>query len=741
MSSSQLSSNWYTNAYSGPFRSNRLRAPSLLPGARRPVIPVQQTLVVDVAHVHNHNAASNDEGKNASVNVKRRETIFGPDVGEDDEPGWNEPKREQVGVDKVKEWVEKTKSEEGLHATTTLQALVNLKRPTLLLQQLDMEESRPSTELQEEDIVSASNAGATGSPATPARNSYNPPPPLHILKFNYDATTPQVRISLEVYPTPQPPIEGKESIVEDHEPKLIYSGLHSGGFGQTFTLPYNAALDLSGAIVEGNNDALRTSTEVRASVAQNGEIAPPVAPAQAPEPVSTPTQDGEREGGRRRIGGLFRRNRDRDEDLEAGINGIELTNTNLNGGPNGENAEGEKEEKKEKEIEQGMRLLIRIDGAGPEGQALARTNAQLTHILISGTWVADNNASTTNTLQSPGKRVWVIKVARREAIIGAHTFLLKEIYGLSSASTSNSTTYPPNQDDPYASTPNECIVCLTSPRDVVLLPCRHLVVCRDCAVGMVEYGAGGKVARRDEGGNDAAAGEADGAGGSGTGGAGGSGSANTPQVAGGTTATGRERRKKKVKGWYCPVCRQPYTSLLRLALPESDKNASTSGADLARIPSRAASVRTTRSLRAPSIAPTLPDGAERMLDELRPDDVRAHDNDNDEEDDDEDGVRAREQEEVERPQFVVANVNDEDDKGETEHREHATQPGSLTQMQTATNVHGEEKGAAFNGDGTFQNHNTTAPFDLAAEVPVAAGHGRASLEGKREEGKGWKEVA
>ncbi|OCF40191.1 hypothetical protein I317_06016 [Kwoniella heveanensis CBS 569] len=724
---------------SGPFRSNRLRAPSLLPGARRPVIPVQQTLVVDVAHAHNHNTANtNEDGKNAPVNVKRRETIFGPDVGEDDEPGWNEPKREQVGVDKVKEWVEKTKSEEGLHATTTLQALVNLKRPTLLLQQLDMEESRPSTELPEEDIVSAS------ATATPARNSYIPPPPLHILKFNYDATTPQVRISLEVYPTPQPPIEGKESIVEDHEPKLIYSGLHTGGFGQTFTLPHNAALDLSGAIVEREEDGVRTSSEEKASAAQNGTTVPTIAPSQVPEPVSTPTQD-EREGGRRRLGGLFRRNRDRDEDLEAGMNGIELTNTNLNGGVNGENPEGENEEKKEKEIEQGMRLLIRIDGAGPEGQALARTNAQLTHILISGTWVADNNASTTNTSQTPGKRVWVIKVARREAIIGAHTFLLKEIYGLSSTSTSTSTTYPPNQDDPYASTPNECIVCLTSPRDVVLLPCRHLVVCRDCAVGMVEYGAGGKVARREEGANDAAAGENDAAGGSGAGGAGGSGSANTPQVAGGTTATGRERRKKKVKGWYCPVCRQPYTSLLRLALPESDKDATATGAgvgaELARIPSRAVSVRTTRSLRAPSLAPTLPEGAERMLDQLRPDDVRARDNDDDDDDDNEEAVaRAHEASESERPQFVVANANDEDDKGETEHREHAgqhEQPQPHPQPQTQTTYDGGEKDTI----DTTATTTTMAPFDLGAEIPSQATGGRASTEGKREENKGWKEVA
>jgi hypothetical protein len=144
--------------------------------------------------------------------------------------------------------------------------------------------------------------------------------------------------------------------------------------------------------------------------------------------------------------------------------------------------------------------------------------------------------------------------------------LLKEIYGLASSSHNDAPVASADgaegahaaTDDPMASTPNECIVCLTNPRDVVLLPCRHLVVCRECAVGMIEFGAGGKVARREDAaeatgaGNDGAAGEASGE-------AGGSGATNPLAAATGVAATtigGRERRKKKGKGWFCPVCRQ-----------------------------------------------------------------------------------------------------------------------------------------------------------------------------------------
>lgn len=182
-------------------------------------------------------------------------------------------------------------------------------------------------------------------------------------------------------------------------------------------------------------------------------------------------------------------------------------------------------------------------------------------------------------------------------------------------------------------------------------------------MGMVEFGAGNRVARREEmdsadiGQNGDAFIE------NGTGGGGSSGG-NVPQVAGGTTATGRERRKKKVKGWYCPVCRQPYTSLLRLALPEpSDRPAR---------PSSRASVRTTRTTK--SLAPTLPDGAERMLESLRPQGGGDSDEDADE-------VDETQIHEPERPRFVLG-----EDKEEIEHHENLESSPNPAPMPTAAPV-------------------------------------------------------
>lgn len=49
------------------------------------------------------------------------------------------------------------------------------------------------------------------------------------------------------------------------------------------------------------------------------------------------------------------------------------------------------------------------------GEALKRRNAQLTHILINGMWVPE--AGSTAGPAQAGKRVWVVKVVRREAIV------------------------------------------------------------------------------------------------------------------------------------------------------------------------------------------------------------------------------------------------------------------------------------------------------------------------------------
>jgi hypothetical protein len=265
-----------------------------------------------------------------------------------------------------------------LHATTTLQALVNLKRPTLSLQQL---ESDARTSIERPSEI---------APAENGRSSLSSSGPLHALKFNYDATSPLVRITLSIHPTPAPVIEGKESIVDDEAVKTVYSGIHAGGFNQIFYLPAQHALDLSSAIapmpspesaidLNNNDDDINSKSDAniniyaasspgrgypsedtnRSSIEQgmgNMQIAGATQPdlATVPEVGEAPVEEPRR-GGRRF--GLFGRRANREDDVEAQI---EMSTRQT------EEKKGEEEEIKEPE--KGMRLLIKIEAAGAEGE-------------------------------------------------------------------------------------------------------------------------------------------------------------------------------------------------------------------------------------------------------------------------------------------------------------------------------------------------------------------------------------
>ncbi|KAG5220629.1 hydroxyproline-rich glycoprotein [Salix suchowensis] len=183
--------------------------------------------------------------------------------------------------------------------------------------------------------------------------------------------------------------------------------------------------------------------------------------------------------------------------------------------------DGEKDKKDKEQDKQGARVAIRLAALDEQGAELSSPNEQVTylHILRFGVnpALADGGDAVEDT------RPWVVKVVKREATIGPHTFQLHEIFGLSSSSKASHTpaptaplpttspvshTYPPTTT-PSATTPpddghdeedpsSECLVCLSSPREVVLLPCRHLVACKDCAVNMVEFGAGGNITQTEE---------------------------------------------------------------------------------------------------------------------------------------------------------------------------------------------------------------------------------------------------
>lgn len=81
---------------------------------------------------------------------------------------------------------------------------------------------------------------------------------------------------------------------------------------------------------------------------------------------------------------------------------------------------------------------------------------------------------------------WTIKLVKQKQIINGVSYLLQEIYGIENkvqkSTTDGASTDENAGDDVYDEDNNsECVVCLSDTRDTLILPCKHLCLCSDCA--------------------------------------------------------------------------------------------------------------------------------------------------------------------------------------------------------------------------------------------------------------------
>ncbi|KAJ7211207.1 hypothetical protein GGX14DRAFT_449465 [Mycena pura] len=498
------------------------------------------------------------------------DSLFGPNIGPiQSGPAWTantQPKRlvepDELTTDTVRTWIEKSKI--PTTATTTLQALVNLRRPTLRLSPLA---------------------------AAPGLRLRDAP---HLLEFLFDCAAPQCGVHVHVHlPSAHPDAPAHGGALR------VFEAVVPGGFGRALGSSDAAVVEL----------ARFERMPAFAPAPPTPASASPAAPAPA---ASAPA--------RRRFTPFHFRRPGRPAASTA-VAGAAVAVVDA-----GDKKAGAAEEEDDGK---GVRLTIRLVALDAAGRELDAPNEQTVYLVIGRMGAAPHSTAAatspaaasaevpaetsdvkkdeeskskdekhdendTDSTPDPDTRQWLVRVVKREATIGPHTFHLHEIYGLSSAAAaapmpaaSAPATYPPQPpaDDPPE---RECLLCLSAPREVVLLPCRHLVACRPCAVNMVEFGAGGVIAPEevpaasepaaaaatsptvDAPANEAGEGEAAvPAEGEGTAAEEGTSPATaTPAATLATPATPvvttTTRRKRKAKGWFCPVCRQPYTSLLRI---------------------------------------------------------------------------------------------------------------------------------------------------------------------------------
>lgn len=525
---------------------------------------------------------------NPNKDKKASDPLFGPNIGPCSAgPAWTTiaSRKKLITDDLTPEvltgWVEKSK--QSTQPTTTLQALVNLKRPSLRLSPLNSvpEDSQSPVEVRHQH--------------------------LHGLEFEYDCDAPKCGIYVHVVLSKTHPEAASVPSASNQAQILVFETVTSGGFAKRLTLDEGALLEL------GRYDHTPVSHPAEDHQAKSDST---------PE-EATATSSGAGAGGNGDAAGTNTANRSnrrnrfthfhfRKRSTNRSVAGPALAVVDADPQPGAAQDSGPakketKDNNNNKEEEEGVRVIIRLAALDEQGTELASPNEQTTflHIVRLGAKPTEQPSAPSgeDAAEVDDHRPWVVKVVKREATIGPHTFQLHEIYGLTSsahtqpASTVTSSpiadndngtahTYPPQaaavagvteEDDPSS----ECLLCLSSPREVVLIPCRHLVACKECALNMVEFGAGGQITHTPEPAVPApavvaSANATEGNASAGTDGAAPTSPTTPGQSTSGTTAAAPNisaavptatttRRKRKAKGWFCPVCRQPYTSLLRIS--------------------------------------------------------------------------------------------------------------------------------------------------------------------------------
>ncbi|KAG6820291.1 hypothetical protein H0H93_002729 [Arthromyces matolae] len=372
---------------------------------------------------------------------KTHDPLFGPNIGVvSSGPAWTAPSEKRVLTDEltpdvVSNWIEKSK--EPTQPTTTLQALVNLKRPSLRLSPLASEDSTPDHH-------------------------------HHGLEFEYDCDAPKCGIYVHVLLPKDHPDAPATASSSGLAKFLVFESVVDGGFGKVLKLEEGALLEL------GRFEYTPTVPNAPPGESSSGGAGDPSTP--------TPPQT------RRRFAHIpFRKH-------SQSVSGPALrvldvadpsSNTEDKNNPKDDSAEG-------------VRVTIRLAALDSQGTELASPNEQVTYLHVVRFGAKDESSNDEDT------RPWVVKVAKREATIGPHTFHLHEIYGLTSHGASGSSSQGPVQVPTHTYPPDATTTFPTPP-----LPA---------------------LAEDDI-------------------------QSESPTA---------PRRKRKAKGWFCPVCRQPYTSLLRI---------------------------------------------------------------------------------------------------------------------------------------------------------------------------------
>ena len=74
------------------------------------------------------------------------------------------------------------------------------------------------------------------------------------------------------------------------------------------------------------------------------------------------------------------------------------------------------------------------------------------------------------------EEVFSLKPIKQKLFVDGLSYLLQEIYGIENKVNKAEKTYEDDSENSF-----ECVICMSDLRDTLILPCRHLCLCKSCA--------------------------------------------------------------------------------------------------------------------------------------------------------------------------------------------------------------------------------------------------------------------
>jgi hypothetical protein len=273
---------------------------------------------------------------------------------------------------------------QAVQPTTTLQALVNLKRPTLRLSPLTIHPSEDPSE-DPSNLELHSN---------------------HALEFEYDCDAPKCNITVQVI------VPSKESNpTGDSGPSCqhitVYDSVFEGGFGRLLKLEDGATIEL-GRFEHMSHDTPGVSVDQPLpKVDKSTEISEPSETPSHHNPTPSPTPENQENARKRRFTALHFRRRSQNRSVSGPALAVLDHDTT---------AVTEIEDKeKDLQSDDGVRVVIQLVAFDDSGKELPSVNKQSTylHVVRLGTPATGGEDN----------RPWVVRVVKREATARLFFFL------------------------------------------------------------------------------------------------------------------------------------------------------------------------------------------------------------------------------------------------------------------------------------------------------------------------------